>query len=161
VSKRSLKIPKGQTESIYIEEEQTTQWPNENVQKDKQRFTKHTDKTKDRVTRTLLKTGGEPRWSGKVSSSCSTSGTCAVNIVANPVISREWGKVREVKIPKSWLQHYQKEPLVQYRILVTCLWFFLDIPLIFTSKPDWHDFTLHNSLIFFFILLHIEIFEGY
>jgi len=30
-----------------------------NVQKDKQRSTKHTHKTKDRVTRTPLKTGGE------------------------------------------------------------------------------------------------------
>jgi hypothetical protein len=33
-------------------EEQTTQWP-------KGRSTKHTHKTKDRVTRTQLKTGGE------------------------------------------------------------------------------------------------------
>jgi len=32
----------------YIEEEQTTQWPTEKVQKDKQRSTKHTQKTKDR-----------------------------------------------------------------------------------------------------------------
>jgi hypothetical protein len=30
----------------YIEEEQTTQWPKEKVQKDKQRSTKHTYKTK-------------------------------------------------------------------------------------------------------------------
>ena len=30
-----------------------------NVQKDKQRSTKHTHKPKDRVTRTPLKTGGE------------------------------------------------------------------------------------------------------
>jgi len=29
-----------------------TQWPKEKVQKDKQRSTKHTYKTKDRVTRT-------------------------------------------------------------------------------------------------------------
>jgi hypothetical protein len=29
----------------YIEEEQTTQWPKEKVQKDKQRSTKHTYKT--------------------------------------------------------------------------------------------------------------------
>jgi hypothetical protein len=36
----------------YIEEEQTTLWPKETVQKDKQRFTKHTYKTKDRATRT-------------------------------------------------------------------------------------------------------------
>jgi hypothetical protein len=33
-----------------IEEEHTTQWPKEKLQKDKQRSTKHTHKTKDRVT---------------------------------------------------------------------------------------------------------------
>ena len=42
---------------MYIEEKQTTQWPNEKAQKDKQRSTKHTHKTKDRVTRTPLKPG--------------------------------------------------------------------------------------------------------
>ena len=41
----------------YIEEEQTTQWPKEKGQKDKQQSTKHTYKTKDRVTRTPVKTG--------------------------------------------------------------------------------------------------------
>ena len=35
-------------------EEQTTQWPKEKEKKDKQRSTKHTYKTKDRVTRTSL-----------------------------------------------------------------------------------------------------------
>ena len=44
----------------YIEEEQTTQWPKEKLQKDKQRSTKHTHKTKDRVTRIPLKTGNAP-----------------------------------------------------------------------------------------------------
>ena len=44
---------------MYIEEEQTTQWPKEKVQRDKQRSTKHTYKTKDQVTRTPLNTGGE------------------------------------------------------------------------------------------------------
>ena len=39
----------------YIAEEQTTQWPKESVQKDKQRSTKHTHKTEDKVTRTPLK----------------------------------------------------------------------------------------------------------
>jgi len=40
------------TQNPYIEEEQTTQWwQKEKVQKDKQRSTKHTHKTKDRVTR--------------------------------------------------------------------------------------------------------------
>ena len=38
----------------------------EKVQKDKQRSTKHTYKTKDRVTRTPLITGGELRCSGRV-----------------------------------------------------------------------------------------------
>jgi hypothetical protein len=46
---------------------------------DKQRSTKHTYKTKDRATRTQLKTGGELRCSGRVNSSCSTSGTRRVN----------------------------------------------------------------------------------
>jgi hypothetical protein len=33
-----------------MEEAQTTQWPKEKLQKDKQRSTKHTYKTEDRVT---------------------------------------------------------------------------------------------------------------
>ena len=65
-SKKSLKITKGGNQNPYIEEELTTQWPKEIVQKDKQRSTKHTHKTKDRVTRTPLKT--ELRFSGRVSS---------------------------------------------------------------------------------------------
>jgi hypothetical protein len=83
-------------QNLYIEEEQTTQWPKEKVQKDKQRPTKHTHKTKDWVTQTPVKTGGELRCSRRVSSSCSTSGTRRVNLVTNPVISREWEKDREV-----------------------------------------------------------------
>jgi hypothetical protein len=59
------------------------------VQNDKQQSTKHTYKTKDRVTRTQLKTGGELRCSRRVSSSCSTSDTHRVNLVTNPVISHE------------------------------------------------------------------------
>jgi len=35
------------------------------------------------------------RCSGRVSSSCSTSGTRRFNLVTNPVISHEWGKDRE------------------------------------------------------------------
>jgi hypothetical protein len=71
----------------HIEEEQITQWPKEKIQKDKQRSTKHTYKTKDRVTRTPLNTGGKLRFSGRVSSSCSTSDTRDVNLVTNPVIT--------------------------------------------------------------------------
>ena len=42
-------------------------------------------KTKDRVTRTSLKTEGEIRRSGRISSCCSTSGTHRVNLVTNPL----------------------------------------------------------------------------
>jgi hypothetical protein len=64
--------------------------------KNKQQSTKHTHKTKDRVTRTLPKTGVELGCSERVSNSCSTSDTCRVNLAANPVISHERGKDREV-----------------------------------------------------------------
>jgi len=49
-----LKIQKG-NENPYIEEEQITQWPKEEGEKDRQRSAKHTHKTKDRVTRIPLK----------------------------------------------------------------------------------------------------------
>ena len=52
--KKSLEIPRG----YYIKEEQTTQWTKEKVQKDKQRSTKHTYKTKDGVTRNPTKNWG-------------------------------------------------------------------------------------------------------
>ena len=52
--KKSVKITKGGNQNPYIQEEQTTQWPNEKVQKDKQRSTKHTYKTKYQVTRTPI-----------------------------------------------------------------------------------------------------------
>ena len=56
----------------------------------KQLSTKHTYKTKDRTTRTPLKTGDELRCSGRVvNSSCSTSGTRRVNLGENQVISHE------------------------------------------------------------------------
>jgi len=81
----------------YTEDEQTTQWSKEKVQKDKQRSTKHIYKTKDRVARTPpIKTGDELRCSGRVSSPCSTSDTRRVNLVTNPVIRHEQGKDREV-----------------------------------------------------------------
>ena len=54
-----MKIPKGGNQNPYIEDEQTTQWRKDQVQRDKQRSTKHTHKTKDLVTRTPLKTVGE------------------------------------------------------------------------------------------------------
>jgi hypothetical protein len=58
-----------------------------NGQKEKQRSRKYMHKTKDRLTRNPLKTGGELRCSGRVSISCSTSGTRCVNLITNPVIN--------------------------------------------------------------------------
>jgi hypothetical protein len=70
---------------------------NDQKKKDNQWFTENTGthKTKDWVTRTPLKTGGEFRCSRRVSSSWPTCGTHRVNLVTNPVISHEWGKDRD------------------------------------------------------------------
>ena len=80
-------------QNAYIEEEQTTQWPKEKVQKDKQRSTKHTLKTKDRVTWTPLKTGDELRCSGRVAFPTPLVNT---RYFTNTVISHERGISREV-----------------------------------------------------------------
>ena len=61
----------------------------EKGQKEKQRYTNITHKTKDRVTRTPLKIGDEIKTSGMESSSCSTSGAGRVTLVTNLVISHE------------------------------------------------------------------------
>jgi hypothetical protein len=49
-----------------------------------------TQKTKDRATRNKLNTGDELLCSGRVGSSCSTSGTRHHTIVANPVLHRKY-----------------------------------------------------------------------
>jgi hypothetical protein len=59
-----------------------------------QRYT--TQKTKDRATRTPLKTGDEISASTMVSSSCSTMCTRRGTLVTNPVISHEWGHHQKV-----------------------------------------------------------------
>ena len=100
-----------------------------------------THKTKDRVIRTQLNTGGELGYSGRVGSSCSTSDTRCVNLVTNPVLSHEWGNdweefttsgtypghlwhrysirvnqvmVATVKLSKWWIQLNQEEPVSLY-----------------------------------------------
>ena len=88
-------IPKGQSESLYRRRTDNAM-AKEKAQKDKQRSTKHTYKTKDRVTRNPLKTWGELRYFERVSSSCSTSDTRRVNLVTKPVISHERERNREV-----------------------------------------------------------------
>ena len=84
-TKQRLKIPKGQSESVYRRIENTMA-KRKKIQKDKQRSTKHTYKVKVRVTRIPLKPG-EFRYS---------SGTRRVNLVTNPIISRQCGKDQEV-----------------------------------------------------------------
>jgi hypothetical protein len=70
-----------------------------------QRSTKHTYKTKDRVTRTPLKTRGELRCSRKVSNSCSTSVTRRVNLATSPVISHGRGRDREVLTTDHYIKY--------------------------------------------------------
>jgi hypothetical protein len=48
---------KGVIKIRISKKKKTTQWPKEEVQKDKQRSTKHTYKIKDRITRTPPKPG--------------------------------------------------------------------------------------------------------
>ena len=59
----------GQSESVYRRRTDNTMARRKKVQKDKERSTKYTYKTKDRVTLTPLKTGGKLRCSGRVFSS--------------------------------------------------------------------------------------------
>jgi hypothetical protein len=56
---------------IRIRKSEKNRQHNDQKKKNKELSTKHTHKTKDRVTRTPLKTGGELMCSGWVSSSCS------------------------------------------------------------------------------------------
>jgi hypothetical protein len=70
----------------YIEEEQTTQWPKEKLQKDIQQSTKRPHKSKDRLRRMPLKLGVNLVLR---KSSCSTSGTRRINLVANSLIRHE------------------------------------------------------------------------
>jgi hypothetical protein len=78
MNNNSLKL---QREVIRIRKSMKNRQHNGKGQKDKQRSTKHTYKTRDLVTLTPLKTGVEPRFSGRVINFGSTSGTCRVNLV--------------------------------------------------------------------------------
>ena len=69
---------------IRIRKSSKNRQHNGQMKKDKQRSTRHTHKTKDRVTQTPLKTIGELGCSGRVSSD-----TRRVNLDTNPVLSHE------------------------------------------------------------------------
>ena len=69
---------------------------NEKGQKDTNNDVQNvTKKTKDRATRTPLKTGGELGCSGRVISFCSTSDTRPVNLVTNSVIVVNEERIRK------------------------------------------------------------------
>ena len=75
ITKRgNQKITKGELETVIVEG-QTTQWPKEKVERDKQRSTKYYTENKRSSNTNLTKTGDKLRCSGRVSSSCSTCGT--------------------------------------------------------------------------------------
>jgi hypothetical protein len=74
-----LKIPKGQSESVYRRRTDNTMAKGKSTKG--QTTINKIYKTKDRVTRTPLKTGGELGCSGRIGSSCSTSDTRRVNLV--------------------------------------------------------------------------------
>ena len=70
------------------------QWAEEKVPKDKQCSSKHYTEIK---RSSPLKTGGDIICSEMVGSSCSTSGTCRVDLVTTTMmISHEWAKDRVV-----------------------------------------------------------------
>jgi hypothetical protein len=62
---------------------QKIQSPKEKGQRTNNNLQNITHRTRDRATRTPLKTGGEPRCSGRVGSSCSTCDNRGVTLVTN------------------------------------------------------------------------------
>jgi hypothetical protein len=130
----------------YIEEEQTTQWPKEKVQMDKQRSTKHTHQTKDRVTRTPLKL-----WS--LLPSCreykwivSTIKTYIFMLVCPywPII------VTETSIVQSWMQVLCEETLLDMlkitNVLLNTEWFCHDVSYIKTFVRAWMNFNVNSKV---------------
>ena len=100
--KKSLKIPKEQSESVFRRRTDNTMAKrNNNVRVGRLTIPR-------RVTR-VTRTGSELMCSGGVSSSCSTCGTHCVNLVTDPVISREWGKDRDKHMVNNstWLSETQ------------------------------------------------------
>ena len=99
--KKSLKI----SESVNQRRTDNTMAKRKSTKEQKTIYKTHTHKTKDRVTRTPLRTGGELRCSRRKLCSCSTSDTRRINLVTNPVISRGLRKDREVLTTSGILCH--------------------------------------------------------
>ena len=97
----------------YIAEEHTTQWSKEKAQKNKQRSTNHTHKTKDWVTQTSLKLGGECRCYGRIVKCLRQVEHIRGHLLHRYSTTVNQVMVATVKLSKWWLQLNQKEPLVQ------------------------------------------------
>ena len=96
----------GNTVTVILPSTACIPWGSVRIEyKTKQWSTTHTHNTKDRVTRTPLKSGGELRCSRKVSSSCATSGTRRVNLFTTSVVSSEWGKDSYISSPPPLPSH--------------------------------------------------------
>ena len=111
----------------YIEEEQTTQWPKEKVQKDKQRSTRHTYKTKDRITRTPLKTGGELRifdfWNFPDSEICFVF-HCIVSLEGKSThlqYNASWISISLLRLMKLWLYNKCDRRPVMCQTIINCI----------------------------------------
>ena len=76
----SLKIPKGQSQSVYRRRTDNTLAKRISTKGQTTIYKAYIYKAKDRVTRNPLNTGGELMCSRKVDSPCFTSGTRRVNI---------------------------------------------------------------------------------
>jgi len=97
ITKRgNQKITKGELETVIVEG-QTTQWPKEKVERDKQRSTKYYTENKRSSNTNLTKTGDKLRCSGRVSSSCSTCDKGRATPVINSVINS--GAPEELAVP--------------------------------------------------------------
>ena len=80
---RKSKKDRQHNELLKDKRTDNTMGPKKKGQKDKQLFTNHyTKKTKDQATRTPLSTGGELRYSGRVSSYCSTRDIRHVTLIS-------------------------------------------------------------------------------
>jgi len=98
-----------------------------------------THKTKDRVTRTPVKTGGELRYSGRVSSSWSTGDTRRVTIITNPSIGHEWGKDKKVfRQVEHNFDYYLSLSSFSFDHRIFCLSFF--------GLPPWYLQTFNKNV---------------
>jgi len=87
--KKSLKIPKGYSEA---ENRRTIDNKITYRQRTNNYLQNTTQEAKDWVTQTPLKAEDELMFSGRIISSCSTSGIHRVTFVTNPVARHEWGR---------------------------------------------------------------------